>query len=170
MQEEKYRQTRRKFITAALGLAGMALAATPGWALWRRGLSAGGNGSGMDDRYCHPGRPAGGAGKASLDDHPEPRPGIDASRVMTREQLADYPDVVDAYDGIREIPQIADGIRCHCGCAELPGYRSLLVCYEGGGMARFCDICQGEGRLAYRLHKRGRTLDQIRKAIDARYG
>jgi hypothetical protein len=36
-------------------------------------------------------------------------------------------------------------------------------------MARACPICQGEGRLAARLHKEGKTLDQIREAIDARW-
>ena len=101
--------------------------------------------------------------------HPEPRPGIDASKVLTAQDLADYPDVIDAYDGIRQIPHIADGIRCYCGCAELPGYYSLLTCYEEGGMARLCDICQGQGRLAYRLHQRGWSLDRIREAMDARF-
>ena len=75
-----------------------------------------------------------------------------------------------AFDEARTIPQILDGIRCHCGCADLPGKRSLLSCYEEDGMALDCDICQGEGRLAYRLHARGRTLAEIRAAIDARYG
>jgi hypothetical protein len=37
-------------------------------------------------------------------------------------------------------------------------------------MAMDCDICQGQARLAYRLHSKGRTLDQIRSAIDSRYG
>ncbi len=101
--------------------------------------------------------------------HPEPRPGIDASKVLTAQELSDYPDVIDAYDGIRQIPHIADGIRCHCGCAELPEYYSLLTCYEEQGMARFCDICQGQGRLAYRLHQRGWSLDRIREAMDARF-
>ncbi len=103
-------------------------------------------------------------------DHPEPRPGIDATRVLTAEQLRDHPDVIDAYDGVRQIPEIVDGIRCHCGCATLPGYYSLLTCYESGGMAMMCEICQGQGRLAWRLHNAGRTLDQIRRAIDVRFG
>lgn len=102
--------------------------------------------------------------------HPDPRPGIDGSTVLTAEELADTPHVVEIYDGIREAPHIADGIRCYCGCADLPGTRSLLSCYEEGGMARYCDICQGEGRLAYRRHQEGQSLDQIRRAIDARYG
>ena len=71
---------------------------------------------------------------------------------------------------MREIPQIVDGIRCQCGCADLPGFYSLLSCYESEGMARWCEICQGEGRLAARLYKTGKTLDEIRAAIDARFG
>jgi hypothetical protein len=102
--------------------------------------------------------------------HPDPRPGIDGSTVLTAEDLAHTPHVVEIYDGIREIPHIADGIRCYCGCADLPGTRSLLSCYEEGGMAPYCDICQGEGRLAHRRHREGQSLDQIRRAIDARYG
>jgi hypothetical protein len=90
--------------------------------------------------------------------------------VLTHEQLENTPDVIPIYDGIREIPHIADGIRCHCGCADLPTYRSLLTCYEEQGMAMWCEVCQGEGRLTSRLHKAGRTLDQIREAVDARYG
>lgn len=77
---------------------------------------------------------------------------------------------MEVFDLVREIPQIVDGIRCQCGCANLPGFYSLLSCYESEGMARWCDICQGEGRLASRLHKAGKTLDEIRAAIDARFG
>jgi hypothetical protein len=102
--------------------------------------------------------------------HPTPREGITAANVLTHEQLADAPHAIDAFDQIREIPQIADGIRCQCGCADQPGFYSLLSCYEKEGMARFCEICQGEGRLAYRLYKAGDTLDDIRAAIDARFG
>ena len=102
-------------------------------------------------------------------DHPDPRPGIDASRVLTREQLADYPNVVSAFDQVREIPQIVDGIRCSCGCASREGFYSLLSCYEGEGMARHCEVCQGTGRMAFRLHKQGKTLQEIRDAVDARY-
>jgi len=101
--------------------------------------------------------------------HPEPRPGIDASKVLSSEQLRDAPEAVPAFDAVRKIPQIADGIRCHCGCAERVGYYSLLSCYEGEGMAQMCLICQGEGQLAERLHREGRTLAEIRSAIDARF-
>jgi hypothetical protein len=102
--------------------------------------------------------------------HPEPRPGIDASEVLTAAQLEGAgQDVIGVFDLVREMPQIVDGIRCYCGCAELPGFRSLLSCYQREGMARGCHICQGEAKLAYRRWKEGQGLDQIRRAIDARY-
>jgi hypothetical protein len=103
-------------------------------------------------------------------DHPTPRPGIDASHVLPDSSLADHADAIPAFQAVREIPQIVDGIRCQCGCAPLPGFYSLLSCYEGEAMARYCDICQGEARLAHRLYRAGKTLDEIRHAIDVRYG
>ena len=102
--------------------------------------------------------------------HPDPRPGIDARDVLSAEQLHGAgDDVVAVFDMVREMPQIADGIHCYCGCAVMPGYRSLLICYGPEGMARGCPICQGQARLAYRRWKEGQSLDQIRRAIDARY-
>jgi len=102
--------------------------------------------------------------------HPDPRPGITGAKVATKEQLADVPALIPLFDSVREMPEIADGIRCHCGCAELPGYRSLLSCYEGEAMARECHTCQGQARLAARLKKSGKSLDEIRAAIDAKFG
>ncbi|HEX9730091.1 MAG TPA: hypothetical protein VGA37_16465 [Gemmatimonadales bacterium] len=102
--------------------------------------------------------------------HPDPRRDVDASQVLTAEQLTRAEHVIPLYDGIRAIPHIADGIRCKCGCADLEGFRSLLTCFESNGMAMACQICQSEGRMVVRLHAAGRTLDQIRAAVDARFG
>ncbi|MGH7573862.1 MAG: hypothetical protein ACREM1_01865 [Longimicrobiales bacterium] len=99
--------------------------------------------------------------------HPDPRPGIDGSHVLGAGEVD--AEVAELYDGIREIPQVVDGIRCYCGCDELEGFYSLLSCYEASGMAQLCDICQGEGRLVTRLHGEGRSLDEIRAAIDRRF-
>lgn len=101
--------------------------------------------------------------------HPTPRPGITGAKVLTREELAATPALIPLFDAIREIPHIADGIRCNCGCTDPPVLRSLLSCFEGKGMARECVICQGQARLAARLHKEGKSLDQIRTAIDAKF-
>ncbi|HYD54751.1 MAG TPA: PCYCGC motif-containing (lipo)protein [Gemmatimonadaceae bacterium] len=100
--------------------------------------------------------------------HPDPRPGITAARVLGRAQLHEK-SASRVFDLVRRMPQVADGIRCRCGCAELPGMRSLLSCFEGDGMAQHCQVCQGEARLAYRLHRRGKSLAQIRAAIDAEF-
>lgn len=103
--------------------------------------------------------------------HPTPRAGITADKVLTAVQLEKSPHLVPIFDGVRAIPHIIDGIRCHCGCADLHGHYSLLSCYEGeDAMARICPICQGEGRVAARLAKAGKTLDEIRLAIDAQFG
>lgn len=104
-------------------------------------------------------------------DHPEPRPGIDASEVLTAADLSGHPDeIVEVYDMIREIPEVADGIGCGCACPLLPHYRSLLTCFHRGGMAMGCPICQSEARVVYRRHAEGQSLDQIRRAVDARFG
>lgn len=100
--------------------------------------------------------------------HPEPRPGIDASKVRATSSLKN-PGAADAFDAAHEIPHILDGIRCHCSCAEQADKYSLLSCYEGDAMAQFCDICQGQANLARRLVKMRRSLDQIRAAIDAKW-
>jgi hypothetical protein len=105
-----------------------------------------------------------------LSDHPTPRPGITAAKVLTKDQLGEHKDAAPVFDLVREIPHIVDGIRCQCGCSALDGKYSLLSCYEADGMAAHCQICQGEGRLAYRLNKQGKTLDEIRAAIDAKFG
>jgi hypothetical protein len=105
-----------------------------------------------------------------ISDHPTPRPGITASKVLTKEQLGDHADAAPVFDMVREIPQVVDGIRCQCGCSALEGKYSLLSCYEADGMAGHCQICQGEARLVYRLNKQGKSLDEIRSAIDAKFG
>jgi len=104
-------------------------------------------------------------------EHPEPREGIDASLVISEETAAKFSDEAAEIVGmIREIPHIADGIGCYCGCHVREGYRSLLTCFYEDGRGIACPICQGEAKLAYRRYKEGQTLDQIRRAIDARYG
>lgn len=103
--------------------------------------------------------------------HPTPRPGITGAKVATHEQLAGKPKLIELFDAVREVPEVIDGIRCNCGCSHNEGFYSLLTCYEGkDAMAKECSICQGQGRLAVRLHKAGKSLDEIRSAVDAKFG
>ncbi len=112
-----------------------------------------------------------GAGAGAGAVHPTPRPGITGAKVATRDMLDGDPVLSELFDAIRKIPHLVDGIRCHCGCADIDGHYSLLTCYEGANaMARICPICQGEGRVAARLAKAGRSLADIRIAIDAQFG
>ncbi len=101
--------------------------------------------------------------------HPDPRPGITGRNVLTKDQLSATPKLIPLFASVREIPEVMDGIRCNCGCTAPPALRSLLSCYEGKGMARDCSICQGQARLAVRLHKEGKSLAAIRTAIDAKF-
>jgi hypothetical protein len=103
--------------------------------------------------------------------HPTPRKGITGAKVAAADMLRSSPHLLELFDGVRAIPHVADGIRCHCGCADLDGHYSLLTCYEGeDAMAKICPICQGMGRVAVRMAKAGRSLDDIRAAVDAQYG
>ena len=99
--------------------------------------------------------------------HPEPRQGITAADVLADD---DVPSKYrDAYAAAREIPQVLDGIFCHCDCAAHRGMRSLLSCFESK-MPQSCGICLGEARLALKLHREGRDLAAIRAAVDRRFG
>ena len=102
-------------------------------------------------------------------EHPTPRPGITAAGVLTANRLKHH-SAAEAYERVREIPQVVDGIHCHCGCATLKGFYSLLTCYEAGGMAQYCDICQGEAMLVSKLHREGWSLNGIRASVDAAFG
>ena len=99
--------------------------------------------------------------------HPDPRPGITAEHVLADEKVdAEHKD---AYAAAREIPEVLDGVYCHCDCADRhSNLRSLLSCYETE-MPMHCGVCSGEARTALRLHKQGKTLDQIRAAIDKQF-
>lgn len=101
--------------------------------------------------------------------HPEPRPGITAERVLPPALVPNTPGALEAYEAARRVPQVLDGLYCHCNCSKSFGHRSLLTCFESEHGAR-CDICMGEAMLASQGSARGTSLDQLRKAIDAQYG
>jgi hypothetical protein len=99
--------------------------------------------------------------------HPDPRPGITGEAVLPDDAVPERSRA--AYRVARKIPGILDGLYCHCDCAERDGLRSLLSCFEAK-MATTCGVCRGEAVLAGRLHEQGKTLDEIRAAVDDEYG
>jgi hypothetical protein len=108
------------------------------------------------------------AASSGLDaEHPTPREGITAEKVLPDEELPERAKA--AYAAAREIPQVLDGLYCHCDCGERDKLRSLLSCFETR-MPTGCGVCREEAVMALRLHREGRTLDEIRAAVDRRYG
>ncbi len=101
--------------------------------------------------------------------HPEPRPGLTGSTVVPASRYAQFARVSAVYGQAAEIPSVLDGLYCHCDCSQHSGHRSLLTCFESDHAAA-CDICMSEAAIAYRMTKSGRSLEEIRAAIDELYG
>lgn len=99
--------------------------------------------------------------------HPDPRPGITAAAVLADDAVPE--EARKAYGAARDIPAIFDGLRCHCECAARDGLRSLLSCFETK-MPITCGTCRNEAEVARAEFLRGRTLAQIRKTVDKRFG
>lgn len=156
--------SRRAFVASgvAYGVAALALALTPARVMHAGAVHAGPRGCG---HRGHAGARRGGP-------HPTPRANVTAARVVPAAKLADESSAVRAaFEDARRIPGVIDGIRCQCGCADYDETTySLLSCFEGEGMARDCLICQGSARLAFRMHNAGKSLAEIRAAVDERYG
>jgi hypothetical protein len=75
-------------------------------------------------------------------------------------------------------PDVLQWLPCYCGCGGM-GHRSNLDCFfqdrETGAFtfeehASFCDICVETANLASKMVLEGRTMGQIRAAVDATFG
>jgi hypothetical protein len=83
-----------------------------------------------------------------------------------------------AYRFALERPDVIGWMPCNCGCAE-SGHRSNLDCFfihrEDGTITfeehgSYCDICVETSNLAAKLLREGRTLAEIRAAVDSTFG
>ena len=100
--------------------------------------------------------------------HPEPRPGITAANILPPDALSTE-KARKLYDLAREIPEVLDGVHCYCECDGDPmNHRSLLSCFESD-QAAGCYACGKEAKLVHRLHRDGRSLADIRKAVDREF-
>ena len=100
--------------------------------------------------------------------HPEPREDISGETVAAASRYASYPRIAQVYEVAAEIPHVLDGLYCHCDCSKHSGHRSLLTCFEDDHGAG-CDVCLTEAALAYQMTSEGRSLKEIRKAVDDLY-
>jgi hypothetical protein len=110
-------------------------------------------------------RPAGVAAST----HPTPRPGVTAEKVVPQSFVPRTPGSSEAYAAAREAAATLDGVYCHCDCSKNAGHRSLLTCFETEHGA-YCDICMSEAMLANGMAKQGKSLMEIRTAIDRQFG
>lgn len=101
--------------------------------------------------------------------HPEPREGVTAERVLPDERLPKKQEVRDAFAIARAWPAILDGLYCACRCEKTHGHRSLLSCFESQ-QAVGCMGCREEAKIVGRMAPEGRSLAEIRKAVDAEWG
>lgn len=101
--------------------------------------------------------------------HPDPRPGITGEHVLPEEEIGSRKRVREAYAAARTHPEIFDGVFCACECHESMNHRSLLSCFESR-QAVGCMACREEGELVGRLAADGKTLEEIRRAVDEEFG
>lgn len=101
--------------------------------------------------------------------HPTPRPGITAAKVLPISFVPRTPGSGEAYAAARDAAETLDGVYCHCDCSKHAGHRSLLTCFESDHGA-YCDVCMGEAIVAHGMAQQGRSLDEIRTAIDRQFG
>ncbi|HEX6309337.1 MAG TPA: CYCXC family (seleno)protein [Longimicrobiales bacterium] len=100
--------------------------------------------------------------------HPEPRTDLSNVTVAPAARYAQWPRIARVYEMAAEVPQVLDGLYCHCDCSKHSGHRSLLACFQDDHGAD-CDVCLHEATLAHGMTSEGRSLKEIRRAIDEFY-
>jgi hypothetical protein len=154
---------RRRFfgVTAALAVPGAlyALVTRNAEACGTHARAAGGADADAEPRHA--------GHEHASPEHPEPRPDVTAERVLPDDQVPERHR--KAYAAARAHPAVLDGLYCHCDCGERDGMRSLLSCFESK-MPQTCGICRGEAEMAAKLAADGKTLTEIRAAVDKRWG
>jgi uncharacterized protein with PCYCGC motif len=101
--------------------------------------------------------------------HPDPRPGVTGARVVAIDDLPKKKSVRDAYEAARAYPEIFDGIFCPCDCRDGMGHRSLLSCFESK-QPTGCMGCREAAEFILPLAREGKSLEEIRQAVDKKFG
>lgn len=107
---------------------------------------------------------------------PSPEPGIGAVPVYYNraEDAMPFPNTLEpasfkrtdereAYQTAKEMPEILVQQPCYCHC-QRKGHRSLLDCFRTDH-AVSCNICIRESLLAAKMHRQGKSPQEIRTAI-----
>ena len=100
--------------------------------------------------------------------HPDPRPGITGAKVLDTDEVA-RSKAAGLYEAARAYPRLFDGLYCYCRCEKSMGHRSLLSCFESD-QAIGCLGCREEAKIVARMARDGKSLADIRVAVDAKWG
>ena len=106
--------------------------------------------------------------RANAAHHPTPREGLTHEHVQSATAYAQHPRIAEVYEQAAAIPHVLDGLYCYCDCSKHSGHRSLLTCFHDDHGAG-CGVCLSEAALAYQMTQEGKSLKEIRKAIDDLY-
>ena len=101
--------------------------------------------------------------------HPEPREGVTAEHVIGESELGRKRKVLASYAAARAHPELFDGLYCACRCRDSLQHRSLLGCFESR-QPTGCMGCQEEAMLVDKMARDGKTLAEIRAAVDEEWG
>ena len=88
--------------------------------------------------------------------------------MLPESEIGDRRRVREAYEAARSHPELFDGVYCACECDKSMGHRSLLSCFESR-QAIGCMACREEAELVARLARDGKTLAEIRLAVDEEF-
>jgi len=76
--------------------------------------------------------------------------------------------VAQAYKIAAEIPKVLDSQFCYCYCKQEKKHKTLLTCFTNRHGSK-CDTCINEVLYAYKLYKKGLTLDEIVIGVDKKF-
>ena len=77
--------------------------------------------------------------------------------------------IAETYAIAAKHSELLSHIHCHCGCETEEGHQSLRDCFTTEH-ASGCEICMEEARQAAVMQDSGLSTQEIRAAIDARFG
>jgi hypothetical protein len=109
------------------------------------------------------------------------QPPVDAGEAWAARPAYVHGDAAteEAYAFALYHPQVLKWMPCYCGCEGI-GHRSNLDCYLKAGMlggktafeehASFCDICVKTTLLVKEMYSQGKSLGEIRQAVDQTFG
>lgn len=76
--------------------------------------------------------------------------------------------VAEGYRAAQKVPDLCAKLFCYCGCDKTDEHTSLLDCFTSMHGVD-CPICQEEAVIACKMKEQGKSLSQIRTAVDERF-